>query len=299
PARQGATGAGESVPGSAGAGRPAASRPARRQLLSGRILGRQGSRRGLYRRQHQANQAGASRLRLRGGFLMDAREIETVLAAVRAGDKVETPLFQQADLTGRDLSGLTFNGFMFLEADLSRAQLKGVVFEQCIFQRCRFEKADLGGARFDTCMIQGMPVEAFESQTEAVAEGPYDRALSQLLAGLPKEFSTAPTVCDMVLAGADLTGCPFDSCELAFADFTGANLVRATLEAVGLRDVRLGGVEAGDSSWTDCRVEHCDLDGTRLREAIFRRHQFRDTRLRMADLSAARLDSVTFTRCAI
>ena len=78
-------------------------------------------------------------------------------------------------------------------------------------------------------------------------------------------------------------------------DLSGANLGKAQLRMVHLKDANLQGADLECADLTDADLRGANLDSARLREAIMYRADLRGARLRFTDLTGSDLRSTDLT----
>lgn len=78
-------------------------------------------------------------------------------------------------------------------------------------------------------------------------------------------------------------------------DLSGANLRKADLRMVHLKDADLDGADLECADLTDADLRGANLDGARLRLAIMYRADLRGAQLRLADLTGANLGLADLT----
>ena len=219
-----------------------------------------------------------------------------------------------ADLTGADLSDVTFDGasldtVTFLDADLSGADFRNAVVESMDVRGADFTGALLDGGTFNSASGQpiGLP-QGWVVQGPNLW-GPYMRATSTAaynadLSGLDLSHAVFTNV---LLSGSDVEG--MDLSSATFRRFgivlaTGApaalppgyafvdgNLVGPSVNFVGtdVAGIDLHGRDLHDSNFYGADLTGADLSGADLRSTTFRDAVLVDADLTGADLSGADL----------
>ena len=204
---------------------------------------------------------------------------------VAGGDRVVTcedvvfhaTVFRDASLSGARFSQCTFLGCLFRSADLADA-----VFESCRFydpdeeiacdfsyanlRRARFERADLTTSKFTR--VRAFGIEVVNCQATGA------------------DFSDA----DFALGHGDFSQASFDSCNLAYADFSRTGLDECALTGCRLHhavfhDASLRGADLSGSALENIEGRGLVLAGADLRGATFN-----NLDPRVVDLTGVRID---------
>jgi uncharacterized protein YjbI with pentapeptide repeats len=86
---------------------------------------------------------------------------------------------------------------------------------------------------------------------------------------------------------------------VANADWANRRVLRVSALRTELRGVRLTGADLAESSFRDVRFVECRLDLVTARLASFERVVFSDCRMEECDLYGSRLQDVLFERCVL
>lgn len=159
-----------------------------------------------------------------------------------------------ANWDGQDISGQLHTRVEFVDLDLTEARNNGAVFTDCTFRRCKFNVSVHKDAAFVNC--------TFKSCTF---------------------FDTKFIECKFV--GSMFDRCTYDLMEISGGNWShvglpGANLDKATLKNVRLREVDFTGTRAVDGT-----IRDCDLSGAWLHNT-----NFSGCDLRGSDLSSLKPD---------
>lgn len=153
-----------------------------------------------------------------------------------------------ANWDGQDISGQQHTRVEFVDLDLTEAQNNGAVFTECTFRRCKFNVSVHKEAAFVNCTFKSCSF-----------------------------FDTKFIDCKFV--GSMFDRCTYDLMEVSGGNWShvglpGADLAKATLKNVRLREVDFTGMRAVDGCIRDCdmsgawlhniNVGGCDLRGSDL-----------------------------------
>ncbi len=190
---------------------------------------------------------------------------EDVLAAYKAGKKLDN-----LDLTGIDLSECVLTGAFLrnsiLEkanlagADLSGADLKDAILTDADMSKCKMTGADLSG-------VSASRIKAKEADLTSAG------------------FQMAD------LSKADLSGAILTKAMLEEADLEGACLKGSLCHKVSGNNVRFTGADLSDVDMTDSILVKADL-----RESIINKTIFNGADLKEADFSGAKGGGISFAR---
>ncbi len=187
--------------------------------------------------------------------------------------------FDDADLTGVDLSSLDFSG-----RSMARCKLRGAKLTAATLAGARLEDADLSGASLEEADLSGAAL------TRAVLAGArLDRAkLADAVleeadltdAALPAASAPRAKLARARGAGASFRG----------ADLSGADLRRATFPRACFDDAVLRDAQADQADFEKARFVRADLGGASLRRAALTAAILAHAKLEATDLRHAILD---------
>lgn len=176
---------------------------------------------------------------------------------------------RRANLSGRDLSGVTLQGMYLPDANLrganltgtnlSMANLQGADFSEANLENTNLRDAKLDGANFSRCHAKGTYFDK-----ASLVEANFSHA----------QLEGANCV------KAQMTGAKFRDANVSKSDFTGADLKRANLRQMMAAHAVFDGA---DLSNADCR------------DAVFSFSRFKETRLYETGMRGAQFDHVLFT----
>ncbi|MEV5413934.1 pentapeptide repeat-containing protein [Thermopolyspora sp. NPDC052614] len=168
--------------------------------------------------------------------------------------------FDEADLSGKDLTGAILRNASFKETELTQAYL---------------EYADLTGADFTDADMTQMRAKHAKARNAVFTEAYGGQA----------DFSNA-----------DLTGARFERAEMGQAEFNDATLVDADLTEAEL--VQLKGREADftRAKLHDAKLGQATLQFAVFRDADLREAEFTQAEMRGAKLNGANVDKASFTQ---
>jgi uncharacterized protein YjbI with pentapeptide repeats len=213
-------------------------------------------------------------------------------AALRRAD------LRQADLTGvkasgadfagaqmqeMEGSGAVFDGAIWTGADASRARLASASLERADLSRCVLVEADLGQASLDEAVLVAADL------TGASLGGVTAPAIVMTEANLTKLKAEGADFRHGRFERVQGSGSIWDGARLESADFTSAQLARASFGGAALAEARLIGVEMPQASF-----EGATLTRARLRQSNLFRGSLERTELEESDLRGANLYEVEF-----
>jgi len=175
---------------------------------------------------------------------------------------------ERADLRDLNLSGLDMSGVSF-----RRAELRGANLEKCILKKANFSSADMREAFFS-----GADLKEAILQNADVEGAKFDGAVLQE-ADLTRMNASGASFERAVMSGARLSFAELDT-----ANFGGATLKGAMLSGCNLTEAYLGGAKMGGANLRDARMSKANLEKADLT----------DCDLRNADLTHAILTAATF-----
>lgn len=166
---------------------------------------------------------------------------------------------------GQDISGQQHTRVEFADIDLTEAKNNGTVFTECVFQRCRFNVSEHRDAAFVNCTFKSCSF-----------------------------FDTKFVECKFV--GSIFERCTYDLMQITGGNWSHvsmpkADLGKAVLRGVRLREADFDGVRAVEGSIRDCDLSAASLLGTNfagcdLRGSDLGALKFEDSDLRDAIITA-------------
>lgn len=230
--------------------------------------------------------------------------------------------FDEQDLSGLDLSGLTLSNLSFVEADLagtnfSNAKLDGAVLTEARMSEANFSGADLSGAdlaettcsraNFDSAVMNEVTLEGADA-ANATFRGTEFKALLVKNAILTETTIEGSTIDGWNANGADfsqarLADLTIDASDFEFADFTEATLERVRVQGSRFVDASIDGANATGIVFVDCDISKlradskADFSNADMRECIANESIWDESNLSGANFSGAELERASFTDC--
>lgn len=176
------------------------------------------------------------------------------------------------NLTGADLSLLTFENTDFSEVVLSFANLQNCIFENCNFSSASLVNAQLSGTVFINCEL--------------------DSAQLSGATGTNVCFQTC-NLSNLLWRHTKLIQAKFENCTLVSATLLHSDLVRAKFINTALEQSTITQCKFTDSDFTDCQLSQniysqCNLQMTRWQGCVFNR-----TAIQLSFMQLARFQQVT------
>lgn len=237
-----------------------------------------------------------------------------VIAKVKSGEGFENADLSGLDLSKLDLSGVNFAGARLKKVDFSDSNLSGASFQGADLSQSNLSGTNMDGAVLDDVRFSGanctgtifraVSVEGTDFSGLVLKDANFSNAYGEYA-----DFSGADLI-GAVFAGAKLPRSDFDGCQLAGADFSqaeikdadfanvkapGINLEKADItglrsgEVSDFRKAKIRFAKAAGSMW-----ESCVLDGADFSHALLTGAQFVDASMVAANLDRVVADGANF-----
>ncbi len=174
--------------------------------------------------------------------------VESHLARLRDGDKVEPISLAGAWLVGVDLQGLDLGGYDLSGADLSRANLTGA----------KLMKARLVEATLFETVLDGAELLAADLSNANL------ECCSALKAGFGRCDLSGASLFSAKLDGSSLTGAKLENVDARAARLVGARIREANLDGADMTGAVLAGVDLCDTTVAGANFHDTDMKGAQL-----------------------------------
>ena len=221
-----------------------------------------------------------SGLDLSGADFSQAQCIKTNFAgSILDGANFSQVMANEADFTGSSMKRAIFDRTMFLKAKMKKANLSESSMRQVIFKEADLTEADLTGAILELSMIMNTPMVKAK--------------LNNIKANLTV-FSDGDAT-DMIFRDARLERCLLRRLIIDGADFSHTAFPSTTLMEVTGSQVRFYGADMHKGRMSN----NTSLAGADMRDVVLTLGSLRDTNLREADFTGARLDGALIEKCEL
>jgi uncharacterized protein YjbI with pentapeptide repeats len=228
---------------------------------------------------------------------------ETVLIAIKNGEKLEHHDLAGIDFSGENLRGVDFSNCYLEQCNFSRTNLQGANLNGAIAARCDFSYANLSSASLTSSNIGACNFnhcDLSHAKTDGCEYGKSDFSYATLT---NVNFSNCLNTLEVCFHKSDLSGVLFGEATFIETNFRGANLsecqmVSSTFQKCDLgachgKQVQLQGSNFIDSNLSFCNFIKSDLTNCRfLDNSSLNESKFLD-----CILADATLRDVTVERC--
>lgn len=233
---------------------------------------------------------------------------------------------ENLDLSGMNLTGLTFKGYKFMNCDFSGSILDNVTFLDVKFENCKMVKVrassiiikrcEFKSVNFSGSTMQGEIFSIFENCTfidtsfERTYFGDSTIKCDNILSGTVfndvsfsskmdslnmiyvKLISVYFNFCGMqgiVLPGQDLSGKNFDHCDLSHANLNKCNMGKSIFRSCIMNGTSMKKVKAPKATF-----EGCDFNCANMEKGDFRKCLFNDNKYVSITIDKAQFKGATF-----
>ena len=273
---------------------------------------------------------------LSGATLEDTKINKVDLTSVIVDTKTK---FIKADMTGVDLTKVSWE-----RVDFDSSNLKDAIMNDATFENCKFDDVDFDGATLDDAKFPNSDFPGADFQNASLNDAEFDDAdmegaKNMRQAGDIEEvdwddttcpdgtnsddaisggcypdhldpdvtLASAPAPCTEIGPGADLIGCEFNSVDwsernLANANLTGAIITNSNLRKAILTSANLTNANLKQSDMTDAILTGANISGADITETKFTRANMDSVNLtdtRIRATSNSKKNNATKFRAAI
>jgi uncharacterized protein YjbI with pentapeptide repeats len=186
-------------------------------------------------------------------YLADGGENMQLCKVVLAGETFKLVSLGNANLSGADLSEVTFNQCSLSDVNFASSKLVRLKSSASSFKGARFQGADLSDSTFKETSVEGADFAS------AVAR----RVKWSGVSGMKASFQGAD------LRDAKITGSSFLFCNFKDANLAGAKLAECSLNDSDFTGCDLSGADLRGASFCTSKLSNAKLDGAKLDGATY------------------------------
>lgn len=172
------------------------------------------------------------------------------------------------DLTGADLSGMTFQGIDCRRALLEHSSLAGCRFIDCDMTEAVLTRADLAGAVFSGCNLEGASLSALTAQGATFEHCRFKHNVLEDAVFVMCRFQQV-TIDSWMPSKLRFEQCLFSESELSMSILDETGMVACRLDDVTLTKVSFQKSEFDKTVFGQCRLDGCAFFISRLANVFF------------------------------